>query len=247
MEGKRKKDDITKNTLLTYFSKKSRNNKESCDDDHLNQTKTNDPETQNIVLSVDQPSCSTLKQDEIIDNELETNFRSNDIGLFTNCTHTDADKKLVLRNVWVPNKLNKEFFANTVCFLAFAKYGGIGGQPLGQLVSTAFSNWKKAKETFRNHSQLKYHLSSVLDADHFLTILDHKQVTIIEKLETNRTEKIKLNRSRLIPIIECVIFCGQQEIALGFPMLAVHRNVKVDPEEVLNELALRPRRVDLLL
>jgi len=30
-------------------------------------------------------------------------------------------------------------------------------------------------------------------------------------------------------------------------MLAVHRNVKVDPEEVLNELALRPRRVDLLL
>ena len=84
---------------------------------------------------------------------------------------------------------------------------------------------------------MKYHLSSVLDADHFLTILDHKQVTIIEKLETNRTEKIKLNRSRLIPIIECVIFCGQQEIALGFPILAVHRNVKVDPEEVLNELA----------
>jgi len=61
---------------------------------------------------------------------------------------------------------------------------------------------------------LKYHLSSVLDADHFLTILDHKQVTTIEKLETNRTEKIKLNRSRLIPIIECVILCGQQEIAL---------------------------------
>ena len=35
MEGKRKKDDNTKNTLFTYFSKKSRNNKlnkESCDD-----------------------------------------------------------------------------------------------------------------------------------------------------------------------------------------------------------------------
>jgi len=34
-------------------------------------------------------------QDETIDNELETHFRSNDIGLFTNCTLTDADKKLV--------------------------------------------------------------------------------------------------------------------------------------------------------
>lgn len=35
MEGKRKKDDNTKYTLFTYFSKKSRNNKlnkESCDD-----------------------------------------------------------------------------------------------------------------------------------------------------------------------------------------------------------------------
>ncbi|XP_029348004.1 zinc finger MYM-type protein 1-like [Acyrthosiphon pisum] len=183
-------------------------------------------------------------KDEIIDNELETNFRSNDIGLFTNCTLTDADKKLVLRNVWVPNvnyefPLLEKYKARGLKFqykwftefnwlvyseikqgvfckycLLFAKYGGIGGQPLGQLVSTAFSNWKKAKETFRNHSKLKYHLSSVLDADHFLTILDHKQVTIIEKLVTNRTEQIKLNRSRLIPIIECVILCGQQEIAL---------------------------------
>jgi len=61
---------------------------------------------------------------------------------------------------------------------------------------------------------LKYHLSSKLDADHFLSILDHKQVSIADKIETNRTEQIKLNRSRLIPIIECVVLCGRQEIAL---------------------------------
>jgi hypothetical protein len=30
--------------------------------------------------------------------------------------------------------------------LLFAKYSGVGSQPLGQLVSTAFTNWKKAKE-----------------------------------------------------------------------------------------------------
>lgn len=30
--------------------------------------------------------------------------------------------------------------------VVFAKHGGIGGQPLEQLVSTAFTNWKKAKE-----------------------------------------------------------------------------------------------------
>ncbi|KAL4125979.1 hypothetical protein QTP88_010211 [Uroleucon formosanum] len=33
---------------------------------------------------------------EIIDNGLETNFRSNDIGLFANRLLTDADKKIVM-------------------------------------------------------------------------------------------------------------------------------------------------------
>jgi hypothetical protein len=33
----------------------------------------------------------------------------------------------------------------------------------------------------------------------------------------------------------------------GPAMLAVHKNVKTDPEEVLNEFLLKPRIVDLLL
>jgi len=36
-----------------------------------------------------------FSQVEIIDNGFETNFRSNDIGLFANRTLTDADKKIV--------------------------------------------------------------------------------------------------------------------------------------------------------
>jgi len=30
-------------------------------------------------------------------------------------------------------------------------------------------------------------------------------------------------------------------------MLAVHKNIKINPEEILNELALKPRRLGLLL
>jgi hypothetical protein len=45
-----------------------------------------------------------------------------------------------------------------------------------------------------------------------LSIPDHKQVSIVEKLETNRTEQVKLNRSRLIPIIKCIVLCGRQEL-----------------------------------
>ncbi|KAL5238253.1 hypothetical protein ACI65C_005663 [Semiaphis heraclei] len=102
---------------------------------------------------------------EIIDNGFETNFRSNDIGLFANRTLTDADKKIVLRNLWVPNvnyefpllekykarglKFQHKWFAelNWLAYseikqgifckycLLFAKHGGVGSQPLGQLVS----------------------------------------------------------------------------------------------------------------
>ncbi|VVC42990.1 Hypothetical protein CINCED_3A001510, partial [Cinara cedri] len=89
---------------------------------------------------------------------------------------TDANKKLVLTNLWVPDdfykfplleknkkrglrfqhKWLKEFnwlaYSNvkngTFCkyCVLFARNGGIGSQPLGHLVTDAFTNWKKAKE-----------------------------------------------------------------------------------------------------
>jgi len=51
----------------------------------------------------------------------------------------------------------------------------------------------------------------------------------------------------LLQIGKLLYFFVPQNRLNGLAMLAFHRNVKVDPEEVLNELALRPRRVDLLL
>jgi len=44
-----------------------------------------------------------------------------------------------------------------------------------------------------------------------------------------------------------IYFFVPQNRLNGLAMLFVHRNVNVNPEEVLNELTLRPRRVDLLL
>jgi len=87
----------------------------------------------------------------------------------------------VLRNLWVPNvnyefpllekykarglKFQHKWFAefNWLAYseikqgvfckycLLFAKHGGVGSQPLGQLVSNAFTNWKKAKEVFNRY------------------------------------------------------------------------------------------------
>ncbi|KAL4127360.1 hypothetical protein QTP88_011534 [Uroleucon formosanum] len=80
---------------------------------------------------------------EIIDNGLETNFRSNDIGLFANCILTDADKKIVLKNLWVPN-VNYEFpllgkykareFENQGNFRAILKYRSHGDTFLNNIL-----------------------------------------------------------------------------------------------------------------
>ncbi|XP_050063320.1 zinc finger MYM-type protein 1-like [Aphis gossypii] len=98
--------------------------------------------------------------------------------------------------------------------LVFVKVGGKNRQPLGNFVKTAFDAWKKAKQAFREHSEMIYHTSSTLDADHFLKVYSKLEPTIINRLDSSRVEQIKENRKRLIPIIECIILCGRQEIAL---------------------------------
>ncbi|XP_025192611.1 52 kDa repressor of the inhibitor of the protein kinase-like [Melanaphis sacchari] len=59
-----------------------------------------------------------------------------------------------------------------------------------------------------------YYTSSTLDADHFLKVYSKLEPTIINRLDSSRVEQIKENRKCLIPIIECIILCGRQEIAL---------------------------------
>ncbi|KAF0751278.1 52 kDa repressor of the inhibitor of the protein kinase-like [Aphis craccivora] len=82
------------------------------------------------------------------------------------------------------------------------------------LVTVAFSNWKKALEVYRVHSNLKYHTSSVLDSEQFLKIIENNETSIIERLDKNRALQIEENRKRIKPIIECIILCGKEELAL---------------------------------
>ncbi|XP_060870536.1 uncharacterized protein LOC132944973 [Metopolophium dirhodum] len=195
-----------KNTLLSFFT----SNKKIRRENENNETEVNSPVrkitevnksacTTNSLESFSEASNSRLQQDDFICENNQTLGNANDIGYFVECLSlTDADKKLVLTNLWVPDveykfpllaknekrglrfqhKWLKEFnwlaYSNvkngTFCkyCVLFAKNGGVGSQPLGSLVTVAFSNWKKAKETFRARGNLKYHTLSVLDSEHFL-------------------------------------------------------------------------------
>ncbi|KAL4127017.1 hypothetical protein QTP88_011215 [Uroleucon formosanum] len=98
--------------------------------------------------------------------------------------------------------------------VVFAKSGGKGSQALGSRVKHAFQNWKKALEVFEKHSKHEYHTLSLLKSEQFLKSFSSGQPSIIDILDTERMKQKKENRLNLLPIIECVMLCRRQELAL---------------------------------
>lgn len=99
--------------------------------------------------------------------------------------------------------------------VAFANNeAGINSQKLGALVKKPFCNWKHALETFKNHSTLQYHLKCLLDVDNFQNMKQNPTLTIENKLNTCHAKQVMENRRNIIPIIETIILCGQQNIAI---------------------------------
>ncbi|XP_050065649.1 zinc finger MYM-type protein 1-like [Aphis gossypii] len=173
-----------------------------------------------------------------------TKIRKDNKEIFELCSTSSTHQDQVLTDLWVPpenykfplldqwkkrglkfqykwlkaypwlsysEKLEGAFCKYCVVF-AFA--GGIGSQRLCSLVLTPFQNWKKATEVLSNHNSLEYHKTSFLKSEHFLNIFLNNAPSVIDKLDDERIKQKKLNRLKLIPIIECIILCGRQEIAL---------------------------------
>lgn len=87
-------------------------------------------------------------------------------------------------------------------------------QTLGSFVSKPFDNWKDATERFREHSAAKYHQFSKLCAENFLRVMDSAAIDVASQLNDQRRKEKERNRSALKPIVETIIFCGEQELPL---------------------------------
>ncbi|XP_025425350.1 uncharacterized protein LOC112694172 [Sipha flava] len=81
------------------------------------------------------------------------------------------------------------------CVAFSTNYAGINDQKLELLVTKKYDNWRHALEYFKNHSQLEYHKK-------------YKQIDI------GRKKEIIQNRKNIIPVIEAIILCGRQNMAL---------------------------------
>lgn len=97
----------------------------------------------------------------------------------------------------------------------FSKHGaGVNSQELGQLVKIKFTNWIKANEIFKHHGETNYHTACIVDFKNLKRTLEDKSLQVANQVDSARNESITKNRRNLKPIVETILLCGRQELAL---------------------------------
>lgn len=66
----------------------------------------------------------------------------------------------------------------------------------------------------KTHGNHKYRKFAVQSGNNFLAAYHNPQKVIINQINTQRSIQVNENRKRLVPIIETIIFCGRQNLAL---------------------------------
>ncbi|XP_046684428.1 52 kDa repressor of the inhibitor of the protein kinase-like [Homalodisca vitripennis] len=92
--------------------------------------------------------------------------------------------------------------------------GKSNAQHTGQLVEEGFSNWKKALEKFEKHAASQYHKDSCVSAANFKRVMDSEIKSIDKSLDKGKDLQAQNNVKRILPIIDTIILCGRQNIAL---------------------------------
>lgn len=91
---------------------------------------------------------------------------------------------------------------------------GSGNQSLGQLCFKPFQAWKKAHDKFNKHESSNYHKQSILEYQLHYSIASNKTLPINLQLDTIKKKQRENNRKTIVPVIETIIVCGRQGIAL---------------------------------
>ena len=90
----------------------------------------------------------------------------------------------------------------------------VGGIQVGKLVSEPLTKFDKILDKLSNHDQCKYHTEQVLILANFIKTYKNPSKNIVNIMEIEKQKKVAENREALGLIIETIIFCGIQNIAL---------------------------------
>lgn len=92
---------------------------------------------------------------------------------------------------------------------------------VGVLTTRLLTNFPKASEKLREHftgigsnSARKDHLAAVERAEQFKSFMEKKQLPVDQMLSRVRLQRITQNRQMMKSVVDTIIFCGRQGIAL---------------------------------
>ena len=84
----------------------------------------------------------------------------------------------------------------------------------GQFVNRPFTAWHKRTEKCKEHELTQYHQESLQQAEIFTQAVEHPTSTVSTLLDTKKAANVERNRTILKCVLEAVIYCGRQCIAL---------------------------------
>ena len=76
------------------------------------------------------------------------------------------------------------------------------------------TDFKHAIETFNKHSDKKYHRDAIIVMDNFVKSMSGQTQSISVQISDATRKLVERNRQKLRSIVETIIFCGRQNIAL---------------------------------
>ncbi|XP_041372656.1 uncharacterized protein LOC121385929 [Gigantopelta aegis] len=83
----------------------------------------------------------------------------------------------------------------------------------GSIVNLPFTKWTRCSHVFKDHATSKPHINAITDSEIFQEHLLHTDRVVPVLLE-KKMEMIRENREILSCIVEAIVFCGRQCIAL---------------------------------
>lgn len=87
-------------------------------------------------------------------------------------------------------------------------------QKIGSLVAAPFKKWKDAVDKFTSHQNTEYHKFSCVAAENFSKIAKREQDDVMTLLDSKRKKEREQNRAALKPLIDTVVYCGENELPL---------------------------------
>ncbi|KAL4112475.1 hypothetical protein QTP88_016255 [Uroleucon formosanum] len=244
MNNKRKN-----NSLLSYFNKSTKSVVNSDRDEP-------------------QPAPSQLKDTET-DLMTCSIARKYDIGLFVNCDLSDTDKNLILTNVWVPSETyifpiieknkgrNLKFQHHWLKMFKWLAYSETRqGDEFDELIKfylpecdintvrAELKMWKIKLE--RTEKKPKSGLDAIKECNNIIypNIFNLLSILCTLPVPTATPERMFSCLKRLKTYTRDTM---KEERLNGLTLIAVYRNISITAEEVLDELAKKKRKLDLLI